>query len=243
MSSTVIIIQARLGATRLPGKTLADIAEKPLIDWVIKSVGEIGNFKIIVATTSLPEDNKLVAHLEKRGTNIFRGDSKDVLSRYYSAAVLSNAETVIRICADSPLIAVAHMKKMLAKHLSQKADLTHVTGTSLLGPFGEIISASALGTIKMEVKENYQKEHVTPFIHEDSGGRFRVCTLEADDPLKKDYRLTIDTGEDLAMMRTLFEKIMETGKKINLLNALAALELNPKIAAINKNVKQKGWKE
>ncbi|MGL4597179.1 MAG: cytidylyltransferase domain-containing protein, partial [Bacteroidia bacterium] len=105
--SLLVIVQARMGSNRLPGKVLREVCGKTILQLMLERLGKYGTAEhVLVATSVLPADDVLVAACEKQEIPFFRGDESDVLGRFYNAAIHSgaHAETVIvRICADSPL--------------------------------------------------------------------------------------------------------------------------------------------
>ena len=102
---TVIVIQARLGSSRLPCKTLLNLHGLPVIDWVVGRCArsELAD-DLVVALPDTRRDEVLARHLRAQGVNIFRGSEQDVLSRMHGAAAAHGADLVVRVCADNPLI-------------------------------------------------------------------------------------------------------------------------------------------
>ncbi|MBI5179272.1 MAG: glycosyltransferase family protein [Nitrospinae bacterium] len=242
-ANPVVIIQARMGSTRLPGKTMMEIAGRRLIDWVLDGARAIKNARgIIVAIPENPEDDPLEAYLNERGVSCFRGSSEDVLDRFYRAALEAKADPVIRLCADSPLPSAEYMDMMIETHLKTGADHTHNDGLFPLGSYGEVVSFTTLERMWREAKTVHCREHVTPFIHENPQS-FRVNRVQAPAWMQRDYRLTIDTAKDREMMETLFRAMMDQGLPVNFTNAMAVLEARPEIAAINSTVPQKDWRK
>jgi len=239
----VVIIQARMGSTRLPGKTIMPIAGRPLIDWVVDGAREIKKARgIIVAIPENAEDDPLEAHLKGRGIQCFRGSAEDVLARFYHAAVSAKADHIVRLCADSPLPAAEYMDMMIASHRETGADLTFNNGLFPLGSIGEVIAFSALERMFREARAVPCREHVTPYIHEHPE-LFRRNGVQAPAWMQKDFRLTVDTATDMEMMENLFRAVLAGGREVDFASAMAVLEQHPEIGAINAAVPQKDWRK
>jgi spore coat polysaccharide biosynthesis protein SpsF (cytidylyltransferase family) len=102
---TLAIIQARMGSTRLPGKVMADIAGAPMLTRVVSRTARATSVdRVVVATTTEPVDDQLVAMCIHQGWDVFRGSQHDLLDRYYQAALLYRADVVVRITSDCPFI-------------------------------------------------------------------------------------------------------------------------------------------
>ncbi len=232
MKNPVVIIQARMGSTRLPGKTMMKIGNRPLIHWAIKAASAFKNVNdVIVATTDLPEDDDFFKKVEKRGVKCMRGSAENVLNRFYTVASKVDADPIVRLCADSPLIAVEYMERMLKEHIENDADLTHNISAMPRGSVHEVISFSALMKMHESASQKNQREHVTPYIHENPN-EFKIHKTEAPKNLRGGYRLTIDTEKDLEMMRRLFDEIQNAGMEVNLVNALTILSKQPDIPSV-----------
>lgn len=238
----VIIVQARMGSTRLPGKSMMKIAGKPLIDWVIEGAGAVKNAKLlVVAIPDLSEDFPLVEHLEKLGVMIFRGAADDVLGRYHSAALEVGADPVIRVCGDNPLLAADYMDSMIEEHIAMEADITHNASEIPLGAVGEVISMRALAKMNIEAVKPHQREHVTPYAYENAiyAEKFKIHATKAPRRISGNFRMTLDEDDDLEMFEKLFRVMKNDGLAINFQNALGTLRAHPDIAAVNASVKQK----
>ena len=241
-NNPVVIIQSRMGSTRLPGKVMMKIAGKMLIDWVIDGAKDIKNAAdMVVAVPENREDDVLAAHIAARGIKCFRGSAEDVLARFYHAAVWSNANPVIRLCADSPLPGAGYMDLLIEGHIGHAADLTHCATLFPLGSAGEAISFAALERMFREARTKHCREHVTPFIHENPR-EFRIHKVQPPVWMQRDFRLTIDTGKDMEMMETLFGAVRTAGMEVNFTNAMAILDARPEIALINAAEKQRDWR-
>lgn len=194
------IIQARMGSSRLRGKSLMPVAGLPLLNRVINAVKDLpGIDNIVVATTDLPEDDPIVAVCSSLNVGVFRGASLNVLERFYYASIdLDEMDTVVRFTADNIFNNSNITSRLLNKHLAQKNDYTYIEGLSHI--VAEFISVRALREAFNSGRlDNFDKEHVTPYFRKHSE-LFKVEKLPADYAgLRKDLDkfLTIDTREDI----------------------------------------------
>ena len=159
MKKVVAIIQARMGSTRLPGKVLKEISGKPMLWHVIERVKrckEIDN--IVIATTSKDEDKAIIYIAEKCGVETYAGSENDVLDRYYQAAKKVNADVIIRITADCPLINPTTIDEMINICLNE--NIEYVCGYPNIPSIEEgmeVISLPALEKVKSLGTDDYQK--------------------------------------------------------------------------------------
>ena len=163
----VAIVQARMGSSRLPGKVLRKVNNHALIHILLK---RLSNSKvldqIVVATTKELEDTKLVEFLSGYNVDIYRGSTNDVLDRYYNAALKFDAEVVIRITGDCPLVDPGLVDSIISKFFSKKVDYMSNTLTPTF-PDGldvEVFTFSALKFAYENAVSDYDREHVTPFL-------------------------------------------------------------------------------
>ena len=161
------IIQARMGSSRLPGKVMKELNNQIMIDLLLKRLSRSACLsQIIVATTDNKEDNNFADHLSTEGVTVFRGSSDNVLSRYYECAKDVQADVVVRITGDCPLVDPKLVDEIVTKFITSKVD--YVSNTiSPTFPDGldvEVFSFHALKYAFENATINYDKEHVTPFL-------------------------------------------------------------------------------
>ncbi len=192
-----IIIQARMGSTRLPGKVLMPIAGKVLLDHVLGRLSLLTYpVKVVVATSNLPRDGAIAQHCISKGVAVFRGSEIDVLDRYYQCARENRFEHVIRLTADNPFTDIEELRRLIAQHLTQQNDYTHSFGSMPLGVGAEIFSFAALEMSAREGHAPNHREHVNEYIQEHPGV-FRNGELEIPATKRSaDLRLTVDTEDD-----------------------------------------------
>lgn len=235
------ILQARVGSTRLPGKVLMRIVDATILEHVIERAKRIPSLDtIIVATTKRPEDDSIVKIIEKRGVGIFRGDEDDVLGRFIGAGSNVGATTVLRITTDNPLFCPDIAERIISEHLRGGFDYTSMEGLPL-GVTTEAVSMDALILANHLLRKgDPHREHVTSFIREEKD-RFRVKLLHPPPYLRRpDWRLTVDTKDDLRLISKIYDSLYRPGKIIDIMDVINLLEMEPSLLKINLHVRQKG---
>jgi spore coat polysaccharide biosynthesis protein SpsF len=234
----VAIIQARMGSTRLPGKVLAAIHGHPMLWHVVRRTQAATTLdEVIVATTTQPADDTIVAFCREHSLSCFRGSEDDVLDRYYRAALQQNADAVVRITSDCPLIDPEIVDKTVRAFLQERPDYASngVVRTYPRGLDTEVMTFEALELAWCEARQPYERSHVTPYLYE-IPGRFKVLSVTAD----QDYsacRWTVDTPEDLEFVRAVYARF--TSESFLWSDILKMLEREPALAEINRSITQK----
>jgi len=197
-----IVVQARMGSSRLPGKSLAPIAGRSLLTRVLERLSHQGELPVVLATTTLLEDDLLCEEAERLGIAVLRGSADDVLGRYAFAASLLGVPAIIRATADNPAVDLAAAGRTL--EILQRSGADYVVDFGLpVGATVEAISVPALVRAAALATEPHDREHVTPFIRRD--GRSRAVDALAPTELRRpDLRFTVDTAEDLDYMRRVY---------------------------------------
>ena len=210
----VVVIQARMGSRRLPGKSLNTLRSKTLIDHVIERAVEVRSAdEVVVATTDLSEDDILVAHIDNNWKNIvevYRGSSLDVQSRFLEVARAKNARLIARYTADDPFKDPEIFSLGFQMIEKTGADYVSVaTEPIAVGLDVEIFTADALERARVEGFSDIAMEHVTTYLRESKQiARFGLSIPSLQSP---PFRLTIDTEKDLEMMGQLAGAIDELG--------------------------------
>ncbi|MBL0385525.1 glycosyltransferase family protein [Tumebacillus sp. ITR2] len=240
MTKKVVIMQARMGSTRLPGKVLKTLHGKSVLAHGIERCLAMKHADVVViATTDGPEDDLIVQEAERLGVPCFRGSERDVLSRYYGAARAHGADVVIRVTSDCPLLdhAVADdvVERFLAgvsyDYLSNTLERSFPRGLDT-----EVFTMEALATTMQEAEQEFEREHVTPFLYRNSE-RFHVGSYAWSQDLSR-YRWTLDTQEDWELISAVYDRLYE-GKLFGWREVLALMEREPELTAINAHVEQK----
>ncbi len=238
----VAIIQARMGSTRLPGKVLKDLGGETVLARVVNRTRRATLLdEVVVATSVLPADDAIARECEGLKVACFRGDEVDVLDRYYRAAQQFAADAVVRITADCPLIDPELIDATIRSSLDQKADYASnsLVRTYPRGLDVEVFTADALARAWSAAKE-YQRIHVTPYLYENPES-FKVISI-AGEVDKSQYRWTLDTAEDLELIRAVY-KHFGNRDSIRWIEVLDLMEAQPELAALNSQVRQKTVRE
>ena len=232
------IIQARMGSTRLPGKVLLDVTKgKPVLYYVINQLKHCKSIeKIIVATTTLREDDKIVQFCIDNKVSCFRGDSKNVLERHYRCAEKFSLSKIIRMPSDKPLLDPEVVDKVVEIFNTNHYD--YVTNWSISAPTFpsgtevEVVSFDALKKVWEKSTLPSEKEHVTDYIynHRDD---FRIFNVVNPENLSN-FRWAVDRIEDLRLVR---EIVSRMPKSPILIKDILELFINePSLVEINKQV-------
>lgn len=243
MMNIVTIIQARFGSTRLPGKVLLDIAGRPMLEHVVRRAqrSEVAR-QTVVATTTLRRDDVIVELCRSLGVPTYRGSEEDVIDRYYGAARRFQAEAVVRVTADCPLLDAAVMDRVLTAFLENRPDYASNTlvRTYPRGLDTEVFTRAALEAAWREASVKEHRVHVTPYMYL-TPGRFRTFSVE-DSPDYSDLRLTVDTEEDLELVRQVYEHLGREGR-FTWMDVVDLMRREPALAAVNAHIEQKNLSE
>lgn len=235
----VCIIQARMSSTRLPGKILMDITGKPMLYHIIDRVRQCKKVdEIVIATTVGRIDYKVIELCKKINCSYFAGSQHDVLDRYYKAALEFKADIIIRVTGDCPLVDYRQIDEMIELQSKTNADCVENIDVGLpLGTGAEVFTLNAVENSWKNGKEQYQREHVDEYIY-DNPSKFRIVRLQLQGHLKRTYRLTVDTLEDLTLIRRIYEHLYKN-TPIDLKDAIQFLDKNKELLEINKRIKQR----
>lgn len=211
-----VIVQARMGSTRLPGKVLKKVCGKHLLELQNERIQMVpGIDRIVIATTMAAGDDEIVRLCSKNGIECFRGSENDVLDRYYQAAISLGCkpeDTILRITADCPLIdpqVVASVLKLYDKagvdYASNTDPPTYPDGLDV-----EVFSFAVLARTWQEAVLPSEREHVTPYIRKHPEFFIRV-NLENDIDLSN-LRWSVDEPEDFQLLRLIYENLYSRKK-------------------------------
>lgn len=236
-----VVIQARMGSTRLPGKTLEPLGDATVLDWVVERCNESERADlVVVATSTNAEDDAIAEHLDQRGdATVVRGSADDVLARYIAAAAAVDADQLVRVTADCPFVEPELID--VAVEIASEVDYV-ATGLDGRFPRGldlEVVRRAALETAHAEAEDPTEREHVTPFIVR-RPERFRCAPLPAPPWARRpDVRLTLDEPADLVLLATVVAEMGATPASLRTEEVIAFLDQRPEIAAINRHVEHR----
>ncbi len=192
-----VVIQARIGSNRLPGKVLLPIAGKVMLDHVLGRLSLLKYpVKVVVATSDTSADDVIAAHCRLTGIDVFRGNEYNVLDRYYQCALKYSFEHIVRLTADNPFTDIEELQRLIELHLAQCNDYSHSFGIMPQGVGAEIFTYAALERSIQQGHAPNHREHVNEYI-EENPDLFRIGILDV--PAVKRFpsvRLTVDTDED-----------------------------------------------
>lgn len=225
--STIAIVQARMGSTRLPGKVLADLCGAPLLQRQLERVRRATSLDRVVVATSTDETDLPIAELcESLDVPCFRGDLNDVLARFLGAISEFNPEVVVRITADCPLISPSVIDSIVhsffesdCDYLSNTLDPTFPDGVDV-----EVVRVRALRALARLDTDIHEREHVTLGIYR-RPEQFVVRNFTGDPDLSN-LRWTVDSPEDLEFVRWVYTKLFYTNPKFDLAEILELLGEN-----------------
>jgi len=236
---TVAIVQARMGSTRLPGKVKLPLLGQPVLSRVMRRAGRARTLdEVVVATTTRPDDDAIVALAEREGWPVVRGSETDLLDRYLLAARTHDAEVVVRITSDCPLIDPDVIDATVDAFHAADVDYASNTLEPPTYPRGldvEVVSRPALERAGREDADPAWREHATPFVYRHPE-LFRLLRVPADDD-HSDLRWTLDTPEDYRLISRIYEALDRDD--FGWREALALVEANPSWTALNDGVVQK----
>lgn len=235
MRKVVAIIQARMGSTRLPGKVLMDIAGKPMLWHVIERVKGCKKIdSIVVATTSREEDKAVVELTKECGVETFAGSEEDVLDRYYQAAKKFDADPVVRITADCPVIDPQIVDEVINKYTEGGYDVCGLSGKFPDGLDVSIFSFNALEDTWRNAKLPSEKEHVGPYMGKHPE-KFKLGEYVKFDNLGH-YRWSVDEERDLRFIQEIFSRLYKPGDIFLTGDILNLLEREPDLLKINAGI-------
>ena len=195
-----IILQARMGSTRLPGKVLRLLGGRPMIDRIVGRLRNIDeDVPVILATSAEKQDDELARHCTDLGTPVFRGSETDVLDRYYRCALEHGLDHVVRATGDNPFVDLGEARRLIKQYGKDKPDyMESVTGGLPSGCGLEIFSIAALELSCEQGSAPHHREHVNEFILENPD-RFRCMILSAPpEKTAPHMSFTVDTPDDIA---------------------------------------------
>lgn len=229
----IAIVQARMGSTRFPGKVMKSIINKPVIELLLKRLALSNEINQIVVATSIDPNNKdLKNHVTSLGFECFAGSEEDVLDRFYEAAKITNADIIVRITGDCPLIDPDIVDSIIKKYKNSNSEYVSNVNPPTF-PDGldvEVFAFSALEIAQKEATSSYDREHVTPFIR--NSGLFQISNYENESDLSS-LRWTLDELEDLVVIDSVFNHF-KPNINFTWLDVLSLYQNSPDLFSINK---------
>ncbi|MHA7733139.1 cytidylyltransferase domain-containing protein [Nitrosopumilus sp. S6] len=241
---STVIIQARTGSSRLPRKVLSKIQSKTMIWHVINRAKKIKNIdQIVLATSSHSSDRILVKIAKNEKIFSYTGSEKDVLDRFYNASQEFDADPIIRITADCPLIDPNLISKMLSFFQENKFDFiaNNINPTFPDGLDASIFSFSTLEKTWKKAKLRSEREHVVPYMIKQNSN-FKIFSYENSTDLSH-YRWTVDEKDDLIFVRKIF-RLLKPNFLFSTKDILKIIKQNPNLLKINSGItRDEGYKK
>jgi spore coat polysaccharide biosynthesis protein SpsF len=243
----VMLIQARTASSRLPNKVMHQILGKPILTLMLERV-QFSRFSnnMAVATTSGVEDNIIERLCIKENIKCFRGHSTDLLDRHYKAAIEYNADIVVKIPSDCPLIDSNVIDRVIEFYLENQSKYDYVSNLHPASyPDGndvEVFSFSLLRTSWKEASKDFEREHTTPFIW-DNPGRFRIGNVlwESGLDYSMKHRWTLDYPADYHFIKAVYEELYEDDPLFGINDIIRLTEKKPWIKSLNEKYIGNNW--
>jgi spore coat polysaccharide biosynthesis protein SpsF len=246
----VAVVQARMASTRLPGKVLLPLSDKPLLERMLERVRSAALLDdLVVATTTMAADEPIVALCRRIGVSVVAGHPTDLLDRHYRVGTRYRADAVVKIPSDCPLIdpriidlVIRRFRRLAREEGAQFVSNLH-PATWPDGNDVEVVSMAALETAWREATRGFEREHTTPFIW-DQPERFRLANVEWETArdLSMSHRFTIDYSDDYRFIRRVYDELyLAGGRPFSLESILALLEVKPELARINAHLAGVNW--
>lgn len=238
----VAIIQARMNSTRLPGKILYTILNKPLLTYQIERVKRARLIdEIVVATTTNECDEPIIELCQELGVSYYRGSELNVLARYYEAAIAFGASIIVRLTSDCPVIDPYTVDRVIAHYIFHSQEIDYVSNilnrSYPRGMDTEVFSIEALRIAHHETTLQHDREHVTPYMY-NNPEHFRLESIRYASN-QSHHRWTVDTQEDFQLITKLIETLYPTKSNFTLEDMLALMQRHPAWFDINAFVQQK----
>lgn len=243
----VAIVQARMGSTRLPGKIMLDVLGKPLLFRQLERISKAQLVdKIVVATSTQKEDDDIVEFCLKYGYTCFRGSLDDLLDRHYQAAVRYDADIILKIPSDCPLIDHRIIDLVIENYLNNIEKYDFVTnlkpGSWPDGNDVELMPIHTLEQAWIEAKSKTEREHTTPFIiNPGNGFKIKNIVWQTGLDYSATHRWTIDYPEDYQFIRRVYEELYPTNPDFSLEDILNLILIKPDIQDINSRFAGQYW--
>ena len=206
------IVQARMGSNRLPGKILMEVNGKSLLEYLIERLQSVKEIKqVIIATTEKPQDEEVGKLCKKLGVKCYRGEEDDVLGRIYHAALNSEANPILRITADCPLIDPKVLAEQIEFFYNNKVDYCFLGLTFAEGICADLFSFESLQKAFNSANQKDEREHVTPYFHKHKE-LFKIANYENETDDSR-FRIVVDQEEDFEVVSMIIKNLYKKGNE------------------------------
>ena len=231
----IAIVQARMGSTRLPGKSMMSLVGKPVLWHVVDRLRFCRRLQsVVVATTTAIEDDLIEQWCCENWVKCFRGSALDVLDRFYQAAVFYQVPTIVRITADCPVIDPFVVDEVIQGFLDGGYDVYGLGGEFPDGLDCEVFSFRMLELAWSQSTLSSEREHVTPFLYKQEG-TYKIGHLEKFQGLHH-HRWTLDEPADLQFLEAVFHNLYKEDRPFVTQDILNLLDHHPDLFHINQGI-------
>jgi spore coat polysaccharide biosynthesis protein SpsF len=236
----VAIVQARMGSSRFPGKVMKSLAGHPMLWHIVKRLQSVPGLNVVVAVPDLDRDEPIREFCRESQIPFFAGSETDVLDRFYQAACTYNADPIIRVTADCPLVDPGLVSRILELYKAGSYEYVAVaagaTGflSKLRFPDGldaECLSMRALTDAWNRATIPSDREHVTPYVWRNKE-LFKSALLESSDDYEH-LRLTVDYPDDFVVIETLYNALYKPDSHFVFADVISYLQQHPQLAQVN----------
>ena len=238
----VATIEARMDSSRLPGKILKEAVGRPLLELMVERVRRSKLIhEVVVATTVEPNDAATEQACKKMGVSYFRGSNEDVLERVLKAAQTHQADLIVELTGDCPLIDPAMIDHVIRFYLDRSLDYVSncLERTFPRGTEVQVFSVKVLEDVARRTQDAADHEHVSLYIYEHPE-IYKLGGVRAEPPYDRtDLRLTVDTPEDYELVRKIFEKLYSANPAFTMADVIALVDREPALKELNTRIQQK----
>jgi len=239
---TVAIVQARMSSSRLPGKIMRPVVGKPLLELLVERLKRARRVdEVVIATTTNDGDDQVESLTQRLGIGCFRGSEHDVLDRVLRAAQATGTDVIVEITGDCPLIDFQVIDKLVDVY--QANDFDYVANilkrTFPRGLDTQVFATSVLEEVARLTDDPVDHEHVSLYIYQHPE-RFKLHNVESGMPEEFwDLRLTVDTAEDFALVRRVYEELYPVNPAFTVQDVAELFQRQPELRTINQHIMQK----
>ena len=237
----VATIEARMHSTRLPGKVLLPILGRPMLELMIERLRRVSQLDaIVIATTSDPSSDPIEALAQRVGVGCFRGSEADVLERVLFAARSAQADVIVELTADCPLIDPELTTEAISAFLAAEVDYA---SNCLQEPYPrgldvQVFSTAVLEEVARLTIDPADREHVSLYIYEHPE-RYRLLGVSAGPPEAAELRLTVDTIEDFELVTQIYQSLYPLNPDFGLREIIELFRRQPELRLVNADIQQK----
>jgi len=229
-----------MGSSRLPGKTMSELAGRPSLRHIIDRLKAVPSLEeVVVATTTDPGDDPIRECAEEAGVPSYSGSIQDVLGRTLGAAESVGAATIVQVTGDCPLVEPSVVQEAVTVYRAERPDYVSTVLNGETFPIGldvEVFSIALLKEVDAATCDPYHREHVSTFIY-GQPERYRLRKVEAEGTRRRpDLRLTLDTEDDLEVIRAVYEALWPENPAFSIDDAIEFLDRHPELARRNQQV-------